>query len=122
MDISSTTHDYLKHTFSDSVLMETQLRSLLIDWMKSEGTFVALPVTLTSGRVAIANFDTTVWPPWIRSGIREKLLSVGGVPSVSALRIQKDSKGNPYVLPVMNQVSTLPATTVEPATDDDVPA
>ena len=117
-DISNSIQTYSKEQFSDSVLTEIQLRSLLIDWVKSEGEFVALPVTLTNGVVAIANFNTTVWPVWIRSAIRQKLLDSGGVPSVSPLQILKSSEGNPFVLPVMKPATSSTAIPAEPATED----
>jgi hypothetical protein len=120
-DISVTNQNYSPGRFSDSVLTEIQLQSLLIDWKKSAGEFIALPVTLTSGDVAIANFNTTVWPAWIRKAISERLLAMGGVPSVSALQIQKDSKGNPFVLPVMKPATKSTVSLVEPATADDDP-
>jgi len=121
VDINDTMETYSAVSFSDSVLTEIQLRSLCEPFVISGGEFVALLVTLTNGNIAIANFDTTAWPVWIRSAIRDKLLQAGGVPSVSALQIQRDSKENPYVLPVMNRASTSPATSAESATGDDAP-
>ena len=122
MDISNTTESYSEASFSDSVLMEIQLRSLLIDWKRSEGSYIVLPVTLTNGSVAIANFDTFVWPAWIRSGIRERLLQAGGVPSVFPLQIVRDSEGSPSVQPVTKPETKSTATPVEPATEGDDPA
>jgi len=120
-DISNSNQDYSKDRFSDSVLTEIQLRSLLIDWKKSGGEFVALPVTLTNGDNAIANFNTSVWPAWIRSAIRQKLLDAGGVPSVSPLQIQRNSEGNPFVLPQMKPATKSPASTAEPVTEGVAP-
>lgn len=120
-DISNTTENYCEESFSDSVLMEIQLRSLLVDWKRSEGSFLVLPVILTNGSVAIANFDTFVWPAWIRSAIREKLLQAGGVPSVFPLQIVRDSEGSPSVQPAKKPDTKSTVTTAEPATDDDDP-
>lgn len=105
--------------FSDLVPMEIQLRCLLQRFENSQGHVIALPVTLTSGKAAIANFDSTVWPQWIRSAIREKLIEAGGVPSVSPLIID-GSGANQYVRRVTRQESISPVTSVAPATDDDV--
>ena len=115
--------NYSRERFSDSVLTEIQLRSLLKSFEVSGGEYVVLLVTPTPGSTAIANFNTSVWPAWIRPAIRQKLLDAGGVPSVSPLQIQKDSKGSPYVLPVkiaeLSESSR--ATSAEPATEPDVP-
>jgi hypothetical protein len=107
--------------FSDSVPTEIQLQSLLKSFETSEGEYVVLLVTPTPGSTAIANFDTTVWPVWIRSAISNKLLETGGVRSEWPLQILKDSKGNPYVLPVKKQDTKSTATTAEHATEDDDP-
>ena len=120
-DISNTTQSYSWIKFSDSVLTEIQLRSLLQSFETSQGDYVVLLVTPTPGNIAIANFDTTVWPVWIRSAIRSKLLEAGGVRSESPLQILRNKEGNPYVLPVKKPVNLSIATTAEPATDDDDP-
>ena len=120
-DINGTMSNCSMEWFSDSVLTETQLRSLTRPFEISDGEFVALLVTLTPGSTAIANFDTTVWPAWIRPAIRKKLLDAGGVPSVSPLQVQKDSDGKQYVLPLMKPAIKLTASPAEPATDDDDP-
>ena len=102
---------------SDSVPMEILLRSLLQQFENSQGHVIALPVTLTNGNAAVANFDSTVWPVWIRSAIRDKLLQAGGVPSESPLQVI--SKGERvYVQPVRRQDSISPVTSVAPVTED----
>ena len=121
-DIKNIPQIYSSEWFSDSVLMETQLQFLLKPFEKLEGGYVALLVTPMPGSIAIANFDTTAWPQWIRSAIRQKLLDAGGVPSVCALQILEDYAGNPYVLPVMKQDTKSPASIVELVTDDGDPA
>lgn len=118
-DTNSTIQSYSPERFSDSVLMEIQLQSLLSAWKRSEGEYIVLPVILTNGVVAIANFDSIVWPQWIRSAIREKLLQAGGVPSVCPLQILRDSEGSPYVQPAKRQDTKLTAIPAELATDDD---
>jgi len=87
----------------------------------SEGEYVVLLVTPTPGNIAIANFNCTVWPAWIRSAIRNKLLEAGGVRSESALQILRNKEGNPYVLPVKKPETKSPASTVAPATDTVAP-
>ena len=112
---------YSMARFSDSVPTEIQLQSLLKSFEASVGEYVVLLVTPTPGSTAIANFDTTVWPAWIRSAISNKLLEAGGVRSEWPLQILQNEKGNPYVLPVKKQDIKSTATTAEPATDDDDP-
>lgn len=119
--VDTTPIDY-EMLFSDSVLTEIQLRSLLVSFRSSAGRYVALPVTPTPGSIAIANFDTTVWPAWIRNGIKEKLLVAGGVPSESPLQILRDNQGKPCVQRVTSKDSSSTVTTAEPATEDDAPA
>ena len=121
-DSSNTPQNYSTVRFSDSVLTEIQLRSLLKSFETSVGDYVVLLVTPTPGNIAIANFDTTVWPAWIRSAIRNRLLSAGGVRSESPLQILQNKAGKPYVLPVKKQDTKSPASTVAPATEPDVPA
>ena len=120
-DIKDSTQICSSTRFSGSVLMEIQLRSLLEQYDNLEGSFVVLPVTLTNGSIAIANFNTTVWPAWIRPAIRSKLLNAGGVPSESPLQILTDSKGKVSVQPVKKLDTSSTVTPVEPATDDDDP-
>lgn len=102
---------------SDSVPMEIQLRSLLQRFENSQGHVIALPVTLTNGNAAVANFDSTVWPAWIRSAIRDKLLQAGGVPSESPLQVINKGE-RVYVRPVRRQDSISPVSSVAPATED----
>ena len=119
--MENTTESYSATRFSASVLMETQLRSRLEEFNNLEGAYVVLPVTLTNGNIAIANFDTTVWPQWIQSGIKSKLLSVGGVLSESPLQVVQNSKGSLSVLRAKKPVTKSPASIVELVTDDDDP-
>lgn len=112
---------YLKERFSGSVPMEIRLLSLLLPYETLEGEYVALLVTLTNGNIAIANFNTTVWPAWIRSAISEKLLAAGGVRLESPLQILTDSKGNQYVRPAKKPVTKSPALTAVPVTVIDAP-
>ena len=121
VDIRLMTPTYLEAWPSGSVLTETQLRSLWAPYVISHGTWIVIPVTLTSGDVALANFDSSVWPAWIRQAIKQKLLDAGGVPSALPLEVTKDGTGKSIVQPVRNQVSSSPATNAEHVTDDDDP-
>lgn len=120
-DTSDILRIYLKERFSGSVPMEIQLLSLLLPYETLEGEWLVLPVTLTNGNVALANFNTTVWPVWIRLAISEKLLETGGVRSESPLQILTDSKGNLSVQPVKKRDTKSPALTVVPVTGTDDP-
>lgn len=106
-------------SLSDSVHTEIRLRSLLRPYVNSQGRYLVLPVTPTPGNIALANFDVTVWPAWIRYAISEKLLQAGGVRSASALQLVTDPEGNPSVLPVTNLDTSSTASPVEPVTDGD---
>ena len=120
-DTNDILQSYFKERFSGSVLMEIRLLSLLLPYETSAGEYLVLPVTLTNGSVAIANFEISVWPQWIRSAISEKLQSAGGVLSESPLQILTDSKGNQSVQPVKKPASSSPVTTAEPVTGGDDP-
>jgi hypothetical protein len=120
-DINSSTQSFSTGWCSDSVLTEIQLRSLLKSFSVSDGRYVVLLVTPTPGSTAIANFDATVWPRWIRSAIKKKLLEMGGVLSASPLEVTRNATGKWCVLPVKRPATNLTATPVEPVTDEDDP-
>ena len=108
--------------FSDLVPMEIQLRSLLKPFINLEGWWIVLPGTPTLGSTAIPQLNLTAWHPSIRSMIRERLVQMGGVPLESPVEIKLDSEGNLSVRLAKKLDNSLHALTVEPATDDDVPA
>ena len=105
--------------FSDLVLTEIQLRSLLESYRNSEGWWIALPGTPTLGDIAIPQLNLTVWPAAIRSQIKSKLVQMGGVPLESPLIWTIDSEGNLSAQPATKPVEDdLHAMNAELVTDD----
>ena len=120
-DTNSSTEIYSEAKFSDSVPMEIQLRSQLRPYVNSQGWWVALLGTHTPGDTAIPQLNLSVWPASIRSTIRKRLVQMGGVPLESPLTITIDKEGKLSVQPAKKPDNSSTVTTVEPATEDDVP-
>ena len=119
--MKTTTQSGSEAWLCDSVPTETQLRSLLAPYKRSDGHVIALLVTPMPGATAIANFDSTVWPAWIRSAIKKWLLERGGVPSALPLEIVRNSEGKLFVQPVTKLGTRSTVSHAEPVTDDDAP-
>lgn len=106
--------------FSDSVLTETLLRSLLEPYRNSQGLWIAIPDTRTNGTGAILTINLSVWPAAIQPLMRSVLEQQGGVPLESPIEMTV-LDGKPTVRQVKNLDTSLHVSIAEPATDTDGP-